>query len=148
MAFFKKMEFNFMIYRADLKYLSAKVGKKPSGSHNSLLYDFSLGVCLWFNPSWKWGISVWPELSGIKGSVSWVLSCENAFILLRNHCAVGLWWQGAHWSICWWFFLLKQSSCANCMLTLYCFASDVRKKYLAECSACFCLHGYSQSDHK
>lgn len=33
-----------MIYRADLKWLSAKVGKKSSIGHNSLSYDFSVGV--------------------------------------------------------------------------------------------------------
>ena len=137
-----------MIYGADLKRLSAKVGKKSSISHNSLLYDFSLGVCLWLNPSWKWGISVWPELSGTKGSISWVLLCENAFIL-RNHCALGLYyWDGVYWSICWFFFSIKvfvlcKVHAHTLLLYIWC-----QKINLARCSMCFGLHGYSQSDHK
>lgn len=138
-----------MIYGADLKWLSAKVGKKYSVSRNSLLSDFSLGVCLWLNPSCKWGIWVWPEPSGIKGSVSSVFLGENAFILLRNHCAVGLYcWDGACWSIFWFFFSIKafllcKLHAHRSLLCIWC-----QKINLARSSMSFCLGGYCQSDHK
>lgn len=106
-----------MIYREDLNNCFSQVGKKSSFSPwNSLLYEFLLGICLWLNPSWEWGISVWPELSGIKWLVIFLRGCSAT-----SQKSLCYWTTLLRWSILKdlliLFFLLKHSSNANCMLT-------------------------------
>lgn len=133
---------------ADLIQLSAEVKDtfyKPQFS--LILFHFRSFVC--FQISWKWRITVWLELFGNKGSVPWVLLCENAFIVLRNHYVLNGIAEIQHLEsfVCSSFFFKVFLQCKlhahTKLLCIWC-----QKINLAGCSVCFCLHGYSQSDHK